>query len=463
MKRMKKLFAILMTMAMVMGLGITAMAEENDANATIVISNEGAAELSYVQLVEADRDNPDGWSIIAGANIFQKHQIDVGDLGDIAEGTENGDASGTLTTSSELASLLEELKSLATNKVTGDSFDVTSAGLYLVVPVKDGYTYSPTLVYVPVGASGNINVKAKGESDTITKIVAEGGESVQAGDTISYTVTRAYPYISAKYENPTFTIVDTLTNATFNENSVQVTGAGTLDSDYSVNVSENTLTITINYDSAKAGDDITITYSATVSDNVNQADNPVKNKVVSDTNGTKTAYEVVSDPVKTTIYKVDAENTQTKLAGAKFNLYKGLVNEYQEGVTVPVQKDIVVGSNGEVTIYGLDAQENYYLVETEAPQGYSVDKTPIQLTRPSNWQNSTPSIATITDEDGVKVTTATYTFNDFGDSGITQVANTKLSALPETGGMGTTLFTIAGCVIMISAAGLFFATRKKAN
>ena len=41
--------------------------------------------------------------------------------------------------------------------------------------------------------------------------------------------------------------------------------------------------------------------------------------------------------------------------------------------------------------------------------------------------------------------------------------DTKLSALPSTGGMGTTLFTIAGCVIMISAAGLFFATRKKAN
>ena len=45
------------------------------------------------------------------------------------------------------------------------------------------------------------------------------------------------------------------------------------------------------------------------------------------------------------------------------------------------------------------------------------------------------------------------------------MTDTKLTALPlpGTGGMGTTLFTIAGCVIMISAAGLFFATRKKAN
>ena len=41
--------------------------------------------------------------------------------------------------------------------------------------------------------------------------------------------------------------------------------------------------------------------------------------------------------------------------------------------------------------------------------------------------------------------------------------NTKLSALPSTGGIGTTIFTIAGCAIMIAAAGFFFASRKKAN
>ena len=39
--------------------------------------------------------------------------------------------------------------------------------------------------------------------------------------------------------------------------------------------------------------------------------------------------------------------------------------------------------------------------------------------------------------------------------------DTKLSALPSTGGIGTTIFTIGGCVVMIAAAGLFFATRKK--
>ena len=41
--------------------------------------------------------------------------------------------------------------------------------------------------------------------------------------------------------------------------------------------------------------------------------------------------------------------------------------------------------------------------------------------------------------------------------------DSKLSELPSTGGMGTTLFTIAGCAIMVAAAGFFFASRKRVN
>ena len=43
------------------------------------------------------------------------------------------------------------------------------------------------------------------------------------------------------------------------------------------------------------------------------------------------------------------------------------------------------------------------------------------------------------------------------------VSDTQLHALPHTGGIGTTIFTIAGCLIMVTAAGLFFASRKRTN
>ena len=75
-----------------------------------------------------------------------------------------------------------------------------------------------------------------------------------------------------------------------------------------------------------------------------------------------------------------------------------------------------------------------------------------------------PTTNTVKDS-ATKITTitTTYSFTDFGESGITTITNTKLSALPSTGGIGTTIFTIAGCVIMIAAAGLFFASRKKSD
>ena len=45
----------------------------------------------------------------------------------------------------------------------------------------------------------------------------------------------------------------------------------------------------------------------------------------------------------------------------------------------------------------------------------------------------------------------------------TDIPNTKLVKLPSTGGIGTTIFTVAGCGIMIAAAFFFFAGRKKEN
>ena len=39
--------------------------------------------------------------------------------------------------------------------------------------------------------------------------------------------------------------------------------------------------------------------------------------------------------------------------------------------------------------------------------------------------------------------------------------DTEVGALPETGSIGTTIFTVGGCAIMVAAAALFFMNKKK--
>ncbi len=84
---------------------------------------------------------------------------------------------------------------------------------------------------------------------------------------------------------------------------------------------------------------------------------------------------------------------------------------------------------------------DYYFEEVEAPLDYSI--------------NANDAKVTITKEN----TTAEAVL----DPAETSMTDTRLASLPSTGGIGTTIFTIGGCLIMIVAAGLFFATRRKAE
>lgn len=495
MKKIKKLLALVMAMTMVLGMAITVSAAPGDtANATVVVSDVNT--FYYDQIVVVDPSSTDGWAYDTDYTDLAD-DVAISDLIAIAkEGTANGDArDGKLTTSSDLAGLLEGLKSriqVPAHKVDGNTFPAQSAGLYVVIPEKTGYTYSPTLVYVQVNASGNIPVAAKGAEDQIRKdIETDVGESVSKGDIIKYTVKVEYPYIPANYTDATFKITDTLTNGTFVINNadykVTVTGIGT--ATYTVSDANNTNNMEIkfsNYDSTKAGSEITITYWVKVGD-VNAA-NPLENNVVSElkltTDGEpiKTEYKVVSTPVKAVINKVNKDSK--KLPGAVFALWEGQGDDAKpdtlvsiiadatntDGITLPSDYReyaslLIADGNAEgiVTFDGLDAQKDYYVVEIIAPNGYKIDGENHQLIQGGAAEGS-GSETTSTTVDGVMLITKTYKFNDFKvNQSNNNIVNDTLPNLPETGGIGTTIFTIGGCVIMIAAAALFFVNRRKSE
>ena len=105
MKKMKKLFAVLLTLAMVLGMSMTSFAAKDETtNATVKISGADGATLTYVQIVEPDRGSEDGWKIVPG---FEKAFTDAGlTIKDLLQNTPDTNAAqGKITSNTKLSAL----------------------------------------------------------------------------------------------------------------------------------------------------------------------------------------------------------------------------------------------------------------------------------------------------------------------------------------------------------------------
>ena len=505
MKKMRKIFAVLLTLAMVLAMSIPTFAAGTGGTTTITVKHAQDATLNYAQVVVADQTNSvTGWKFVEGyANVFRT-AFGVGTdddailkliaLGKLEVNPNSNAAAGNINTGVvDNAKLGEQLATALANitlsgegtKATSDSFELTkeaTAGLYVITASKAGHTYNPMMAYVAFDKNATDGsllatvVEAKGSEDQIRKQIVEvdgsdQNDSVMTGDVIPYKVTVSYPYYPANATDKKFEVTDTVENATFNKDSVSVTVAGSkLDSSkYSIAFAPEdkatTMTISFVYDSTLAGKQVVINYSATVGDI--KDGQQVKNGAKSESNGKYTIAEVISGSAKFTLVKVDTTDKKNKkyLEGAEFTLY---VKADDGDVTFDdvdgkfKSADVeTTDSDGKLTFKGLDVDKTYYVVETKAPAGYSIDKTPRLLTGATK---NTTSDTTTVKEKGIDITkvTTTTTVTDYTNNNV-EIPNTKLNALPSTGGIGTTIFTIAGCLIMVAAAGLFFASRKRTN
>ena len=482
MKKMRKIFAVLLTLAMVLGMSMTSFAA--GTTATINLSGDTLTKdtvIKYLQIVEPDTTSTLGWKFSSDeiANVFiakfggtkdeaLKKVIDLG--------SDSHAANGTINASDKLGAALSELTATnnanittTTDGVPNAITNLNKAGLYLVTANATGYSYLPMLAYIKDEGLGNLadaSLTVKGSKNKVTKVIDDdSAESVSEGDEIDYTVTAEYPYYSADAEKKTFTATDKLTNATFKENSLEIKVAGVNTAlapttDYTVNEYKNSnkLEIAFKYNPNYAGKTVTIKYTAIVGSGEGNVKNEIKSNF--DTDGDS----VTSAKVNVTVEKLAKEPNGKKLSGAEFTLYE-YSEEAKDGYTKVESASVITGTTAETkpiwvkkvgnpqstttegttTFVGLDAQKKYCVQETNAPTGYKIQKDYHVLTG-----------ADSTTVEGSKV----YKFDNFDDVTVT---DENLSALPSTGGMGTTIFTIAGCLIMVTAAGLFFASRKKAN
>ena len=176
---------------------------------------------------------------------------------------------------------------------------------------------------------------------------------------------------------------------------------------------------------------VTVTYTATLKEGTTAGDY-YNTAWVSYPNS-----ETEQDKVKVETFKIDVfkydQADEKGLAGAEFALYDETAIDQDgnliEGAT-PVLEGIVSGEDGHVVIDGLDAGK-YALVETKAPDNYVKSDTPLMLTIEAGIE---PNVVNV------------------------KFANSKI---PQTGGMGTTLFTIGGVVLLAAAGTLFVVSRRK--
>ncbi len=313
------------------------------------------------------------------------------------------------------------------------------------------------------------SIEKKIDGDTDGDVTTEGlvdYNTAAIGEKVPYVLTSKVPDMTG-YTSYTYTVTDTFSaGLTFN-NDVKVTIGGNDYTDFTVVEDGQTVTIKFNnFINLKdqAGDEIKITYSATVNENaiVGVEGNP--NKVdleysnnPNDSNSTDktpedTVYTYVVDLV---INKVDEDNAP--LAGAEFEVRDSEGTVIATGTSDETGKVTFTWTEG---IKGLKDGETYTIVETKAPAGYTKaadieftvtcnDPTDISVSANCEW---------VSDNEAVTFTiTGTAEADDYFEA---TIVNKTGSLLPETGGMGTTMFYVLGSLLVVGAA-ILLVTKKR--
>lgn len=454
--KMKKMIAMFMMFAMILGLNTVAFA----AGGNTVNVNTGAYDVkdvtfkAYRVFDVTKNEEKYGYAM---TKSFEKFFNDKRCLTDDAAYTYAKINQGTIA---------KELKQyIATNPTQEDAsatatqgkatFSNLADGYYIIVPSGD--TFSPNLVTVAGGATETVNLKGK-EPTTEKKVENQDWASAQVGTKVTFKVTSQVPDMTGKLEYH-FKLKDTLskgltmTDADFV--SVKIGNELLLEDKYDVKLTPNkqegttalevTIRDFINYKD-KAGENIVFEYQAEVNKDAVTVDKATNTAQVGFGNKSDELTFSKPDTVKVythtlTITKVDGKN-QTPLAGAEFELYEGtsvqegkiikLVDEGNGVYHVPDTTEltttttVVSPTTGIITIKGLK-QGTYTLKETKAPAGYNKgEDTTIKITAESTDAGETIEVK------GDKIT----------------VENNSGIQLPSTGGIGTIIFVAAGvCVV----------------
>lgn len=516
MKNMKKLFSLALALVMMMALVVTAGATSTEPTGTITINRPADMAANQTAMYHvycvfamtkaANADNESGYAYTAGKAVKEAIEADENVSGYFAFTTIAGDENNFVVKATDTYGTEDAAKAFATwLKTNASGLDVWNRTANLeenaVSVTVENAPYGYYFIDSNVGTllqldslDPDITVVDKNKAPTIDKIEDNETGVKNIGDTVTFTIT-----IDAKAGAESYKVYDKLgeglnpnndVTVKKNENVVDVTvkenETDALAGDCAVTYATEAKPITYTKggnqysadfkvefsDSFMAGlgdaDKITISYTAVINDKAvsksigNSATMEYgDNKWTSDSTTHGGPNEDGNYMGVITIDKFDGA-TKGKLAGATFQLLDSAKNEINVKAVMKQVEDpenpdemidgdvvdyyipdengtasIVTDEIGVAKIEGLGAGK-YYLHETKAPDGYNLATTDAEVELTYDKQTFTVS------------------------SQVKGIANNTGTELPSTGGIGTTIFTVTGALLMIGAAVLFL-TKKRSE
>ena len=472
MKTMKRISCLLLALALMMALSVTAFAEGETGSITINDAVVGQTYTIY-QILDLESYNTSAnayaykattaWNTFINSDAIKGTYVEVDNQGyvtwkDGADAAAFAKAAQKYAKDNSIAN-----QGAVTATTTTVSFTGLDLGYYLVDSTLGTLcslnTTKPDVVMeekneVPA------NVKTVEEDSTGNygeKNDADIGQTVNFKSTITAQAgAENYVFHDTMSAGLTYTGVTgiTLNGTTVDASNYTVTAPAADGDTFDVTFTQAFC------DTLKANDQIVVSYTATLNENAVIAGegNPNTSKIsYGDSSNTKytpdSQTKTYTWDVDVFKYTMDGE-TEKALAGATFTLSKNaeganpiaLVSEgnnvyrvAKTGETGTVT-EITTDATGKFTIKGLDA-DTYYLTETAAPAGYNKLAGPITIVIGENGVvNGTTEAPQGVDE--------------------VKVLNQAGAELPSTGGIGTTIFYVLGSVLLVGAAVLLI-TKKR--
>ena len=503
MKLFKKLASFILAFAMVMAIAMPSVVMAADGKSTITI-NGATAGSEYVayKLFDATDDGNGHFSY----TVNSKYEAILKEVTGKNSGAE---IVKYLEGNEENATAVREFADKVYAKVKDKAADYTATngkflnvdqGYYLIAQTKIGTNEAYSLVMLGTAGKNNLTVTPKTGVPTFEKKIKEKndstGEETDWQDASDYDIGDKVPFkltgtVSDKYDNyKTYYYAfhdkmdDTLE---FNASTVVVKIDGKVidKSKYTVNrATSDDCTFEVVFDNLKTvsptkPENVTVEYTATLKDNAHlgSVGNFNKGKLEFNNNPyyegegkPEKPGETLWDKVVVFTYQLIANKTNDQgdvLAGAGFTLYK-FNNDTNDYVEV---QEISDGKTTSFVFTGADAGK-YKLVETTVPDGYNkADDLVFEVKGTYEAVNSADPLEApeltkleVLDENGTIITGEgkVFTTNLAAGTATTNIKNLTGSALPETGGMGTTVLYAVG-TLMILAAAAFLVMKKKAD